>query len=122
MGKRSKLSNCPTFNFRGEFMKEIELQNQIRIALNPYAVMFRTNVGKVRTADGRFFDTGLPPGYTDLSGFRKSDGKMIFLEIKTETGRLRKDQIHFLETMSKYPIISGVARSVEQAIKIVCEG
>lgn len=103
-------------------MKEIDLQNQIRIALNPYAVIFRTNVGKVRMADGRFFDTGLSPGHSDLSGFRKSDGKAIFLEIKTEKGRLRKEQIHFLEVMSEYPVIAGVARSVEQAISIVCDG
>lgn len=103
-------------------MKEIDLQNSIRLALNEYAVIFRTNVGKVRMADGRVFDTGLPVGYTDLSGFRKSDGKMIFLEIKTEKGRLRKEQIHFIETMSNYPVIVGCARSVEQAIQIVCEG
>lgn len=122
MGKRSKLSNCPTFNFRGEFMKEIELQNQIRIALNPYAVMFRTNVGKVRTADGRFFDTGLSPGHSDLSGFRKSDGKAIYIEVKTEKGKLRKEQKHFLETMGKYPVIVAVCRSPEEAIKAVLEG
>lgn len=103
-------------------MKEMDIQNSIRLALNPYAVIFRTNVGKVRMADGRWFDTGLPKGYSDLSGFRKSDGKMIFLEVKNEKGRLRKEQKHFLNTMQKYPIICGVARSPEEAIKIVEEG
>lgn len=103
-------------------MKEIDIQNSIRLALNPYAIVFRTNVGKVRMADGRFFDTGLPKGYSDLSGFRKSDGKMFFLEIKAVKGRLRKDQEHFLSEMNKYPVIVGVARSPEEAIKIICEG
>lgn len=103
-------------------MNESDVQNSIRLALNPYAVIFRGNVGKVRTADGRYFDTGLPPGYPDLSGFRKSDGKKIFIEVKTDKGKLRKEQIHFLETMKQYPVIAGVARNPADAIKIVTEG
>ena len=103
-------------------MKESDIQSSIRLALNPYAIIFRTNVGSVRTADGRIFSSGLPKGYSDLSGFRKSDGKMIFLEIKTEKGKLRKDQIHFLNEMSKHPVIASVCRSAEEAVKIVMEG
>ena len=102
-------------------MKEIDIQNSIRLALNPYAVIFRNNVGKVRTADGRYFDTGLPAGYTDLSGFRKSDGKMVFIEVKSATGKLRDVQEHFIKTMKEHPVIIGVARSPEEAIKIVLE-
>jgi len=103
-------------------MKESDIQGSIRLALNPYAVIFRTNVGSVRTADGRIFSSGLPPGFSDLAGFRRSDGKMIFLEIKTEKGKLRKAQIHFLDEMSKYPVIVAVCRSAEEAVKIVMEG
>ncbi len=103
-------------------MKEIDIQNEIRLALNPYAVIFRTNVGKVRMADGRWFDTGLPKGFSDTCGFRKSDGKMIFLEIKKKGGKTSKEQKHFLETMSKHPVIAGVCRSAEEAVKIVLEG
>lgn len=98
---------------------EADVQNLIRLALNPYAIMFRTNVGKVKTADGRWFDTGLPKGFTDLCGFRKSDGKMIFLEIKNAKGKLREDQKKFLETMKQYDVIAGVARTPDEAIKIV---
>jgi len=103
-------------------MKESDIQNSIRLALNPYAIIFRNNVGSVRTKDGRIFSSGLPKGYSDLSGFRKSDGKMIFLEIKTEKGKLRKEQIHFLDEMNKYPVIASVCRSAEEAVKIVMEG
>lgn len=103
-------------------MKESDIQNAIRLALNPYAVIFRTNVGKVRMADGRWFDTGLPKGHTDLAGFRKADGKAIYLEIKNDKGRLRDAQKHFISTMQQYPVICGVARSPEEAIKIVNEG
>ena len=103
-------------------MKESDIQNAIRLALNPYAVIFRTNVGKVKTVDGRWFDTGLPAGHTDLAGFRKSDGKAIYLEVKTEKGRLRDVQKHFINAMEDYPVIVGVARSAEEAIEIVTRG
>lgn len=103
-------------------MKESDIQNAIRLALNPYAVIFRANVGKVRMADGRWFDTGLPKGFSDLCGFRKSDGKMIFLEVKNEKGRLREKQKHFLNTMQQYPVICAVCRSPEEAIEAVRNG
>lgn len=102
-------------------MREADIQNSIRLALNPHAIIFRVNSGKVRMTDGRYFDTGVPNGFPDLCGFRKSDGKMIFLEIKNETGRLREEQKKFLEVVSQYDVISGVARSAEEAIRIVTE-
>lgn len=100
-------------------MREADVQNSIRLALNPYAVIFRTNVGKVRMADGRWFDTGLPTGFSDLCGFRKSDGKMIFIEVKNKKGKLRPAQERFLEQVKKYDVIAGVARSPEEAIRLV---
>ena len=100
-------------------MTEQDIQNQIRMALSPIAVVFRVNTGTVKTIDGRYFKTGVPKGYSDLSGFRKSDGKMFFLEIKTPTGRASKDQLHFLEQMSQYPVITGIARSVEEALELI---
>lgn len=103
-------------------MRESEVQNQVRLALSEHAVMFRVNSGKVKMQDGRWFDTGVPNGYTDLSGFRKSDGKAIFLEIKNEKGKLRDVQERFLHTMGDYPVIAGVARSPEEAVKLVLEG
>lgn len=102
--------------------KEIDVQNSIRLGINDIAVCFRTNVGVFRTADGRAVSTGLPKGYSDLSGFRKSDGKHFFIEVKNEKGRLRKEQIHFLITMNQYPVITGVARSAEQAREIILNG
>lgn len=71
--------------------------------------------------DGRWFDTGLPPGFPDLCGYRKSDGKMIFLEVKNEKGKLRDVQENFAKTIKNYPVIYGVPRSAEEAVKIVLE-
>ena len=103
-------------------MSEIDIQNNIRIALSGIAITFRANVGVFFTKDGRPIRTGLPKGFSDLFGFRKSDGRIFFLEIKTKNGRLRKDQEHFLQTMRSLGAITGVARSPEEAIKIVQEG
>lgn len=100
-------------------MKEIDVQNSIRLALNPYAVVFRANVGTFRTSDGRTVSTGLPKGFSDLFGFRKSDGKSFFIEVKNAKGRLRPDQKIFLERMKEYGAIAGVARSPEEAIELI---
>lgn len=100
-------------------MKEIDVQNSIRLALHPHAIVFRANVGTFKTADGRMVSTGLPKGFSDLFGFRKSDGKIFFLEVKNEKGRLRADQRHFIEMMRKNGAIAGVARSAEEAIQLV---
>lgn len=102
-------------------MTEHDIQNEIRAACSPYAVLFRINVGKVRTPDGRFFDTGVPQGFSDLFGFRKNDGKAVFIEVKTPSGRPTDKQKHFLETMKKYGAVAGIARSAEEAIKIITE-
>ena len=103
-------------------MTEQDIQNLIRAALTPIAMVFRINTGTVKTHDGRYFSSGTPKGFSDITGFRKSDGKAFFIEIKTPTGKLRPDQEHFLKQMSQYPVITGVARSVEDAIDIIEKG
>lgn len=103
-------------------MTEQDIQNLIRVALTPIATVFRVNTGTVKTHDGRYFSSGTPKGHPDLSGFRKSDGKAFFIEVKTPTGKLRPDQEHFLKQMSQYPVITGVARSAEEAVDIIENG
>ena len=117
------LRSVPKYSVKGviSITREADIQNKIRIALAPHATIFRVNSGKVRMADGRYFDTGVPNGYSDLSGFRKKDGKAIFLEIKNEKGKLRPDQVKFLKKMQEYPVIAGVARNVEDALNLVLE-
>lgn len=99
---------------------EHQIQNEIRLALaNNDCLVFRTNVGKVQTVNGTWFDTGLPNGFTDLCGCRLSDGKMFFIEVKNEKGKLREAQKVFINKMKSYGLIAGVARSAEDALKIV---
>lgn len=99
---------------------EHKIQNDIRVAVSQHdCTIFRANVGKVKMDNGKWFDTGLPKGYPDLFGFRHSDGKLFFIEVKNEVGRLRPDQIKFAQIVRHYPVLYGVARSVDDALRIV---
>ena len=100
--------------------REAAIQDSIRVALAEHGyIVFRTNVGKVKTADGRFFDTGLPSGFPDLMGYKPENGRIFFIEVKTKTGRRRKDQVNFANGLRDKNVIYGVARSADEAVKIV---
>ncbi len=101
-------------------MKEIDIQNTIRNGVSDIAVMFRINVGSFKVGD-RIVSTGVPKGFPDLFGFRKSDGKAVFLEIKTPKGKLRAEQKVFKEALARQNVLYGVARSLEEARKIILE-
>lgn len=98
---------------------EKEIQNEIRLGVNDIAVTFRANVGRLYTEDGRVITTGLPKGFPDLFGYRRRDGRILFLEVKTNKGRLRPEQKHFLSQAQKDGCIAGVVRSVDDARRII---
>lgn len=99
-------------------MTEHDIQSLIRKELSRHGFcVFRTNVGKVKTQDGRWFDTGLPKGHSDLVAYK--DGKAYFLEVKTPAGIVRPEQKEFIAIMRDYyGCVTGVVRSVEDALKI----
>lgn len=95
------------------------IQNQIRVGLSKAGhAVFRVNVGKVKMQNGRWFETGVPKGFSDLFGFRP-DGRIFFIEVKNEVGKLRPEQKIFIEQMRKRGALAGVAKSVEDAMEIV---
>jgi len=99
---------------------EAAIQDSIRVALAQAGyIVFRTNVGKVKTADGRFFDTGLPSGFPDLMGYKPDNGRIFFIEVKTPIGHRRKDQVDFADGLRDKNVIYGVARSADEAVTIV---
>ena len=102
-------------------MNEHSIQNSIRIELSAQGYcVFRINTGKVKMADGRWFDTGVPKGFSDLIAIK--DGEITFIEVKDATGRVRPEQKKFLQTMrERYGCRAGIARSVEDAI-CLCKG
>lgn len=100
-------------------MREAAVLHRIMIALSEAGhTVFRANVGKFKMEDGRWFDTGLPPGFSDLFGFT-ADGRPWFIEVKSDTGRLRPQQRQFIDAMTARGAIAGVARSVDDAIKLL---
>lgn len=101
--------------------EEHRIQNEIRAALSPHAVIFRINVGAGLTVDGRYFSTGVPPGFSDLFGVRKSDGKAVFIEVKTAKGRPSKEQTNFIKQMQSCGAVAGICRSAEDAVKLITE-
>lgn len=103
-------------------MTEQDIQNEIRLRLSElgYAV-FRTNVGKRKCTDGRWFSTGLPKGHPDL--YAVKNGRIYYIEVKTPTGRASPEQEKFLTVMrDRYGCCAGIARSVEEAEELVKHG
>jgi hypothetical protein len=69
------------------------------------------------TKDGRAIDTGLPDGCPDLIAIK--DGEAVFLEIKKPRGKVLPSQELFLsQAQDRYKCRAGVARCVEDALKI----
>lgn len=101
--------------------EEHEIQNQIRIAVSKYCVIFRINVGQGYTKDGRYFTTGVPNGFSDLFGVRRSDGKAVFIEVKTQKGKPSEKQRNFIQQMKLVGAIAGICRSADEAIKLILE-
>ena len=102
-------------------MNEHSIQNAIRLRLSELGYcVFRANVGRFQTKDGRWFDTGLPRGFSDL--FAVKDGRVYFLEVKTETGKPSEEQLKFLAVMrDRYGCVAEIVRSVDDAVRAVGE-
>lgn len=97
-------------------LREIDIQNQIRLALSKYGVVIRQNTGNFLTADGRWIHCGVK-GLSDLMFI--GDGKVAFLEVKTLSGRPTKEQQNFLSRMRQLHHPAGIVRSVEDALKVI---
>lgn len=100
--------------------KETVLQNQILAALcerGCYAA--NHTVGLFYTQYGAPIHVG-HHGEADLNGHRP-DGRAFYIEVKLPGQNPRKDQQKFLNAMQESGAISGVAHSVEEALRIVFE-
>lgn len=110
------------------------MQNDIRAAISEAAVIFRTNAGDFWQGDIVYSKEfrqkvlinlrrveGLPDGYSDLSGVRISDGKAVFIEVKTPKGRPSEQQKRFIKRMRECGAVAGICRSIEDALELIKE-
>ena len=108
---------------------EQSIQQHIRLTCSTGATrLFRNNTGTLRDQHGRPVSFGLAKGSADLLGWRtvtitpEMVGQQVAvftsIEVKTPTGRLRSEQKLWLEKVQASGGIAGVARSVEDALRI----
>ncbi|MCQ2555477.1 MAG: VRR-NUC domain-containing protein [Clostridia bacterium] len=121
-------------------MTETDIMNNIRLELSERGYYTeRTNVGKGYLVPTdvwnrikhlipeseqkkiRYFSTGAMVGRSDLSAIK--DGKISFIEVKTDKGKPTKEQLNFIKVMKeRYGCNAGIARSPEEAINLVSTG
>ena len=127
----SRLFLLSLYNW-GVANSETKLQQEIRLALGtiPSLRLFRNQVGQLpdpRT--GRYVQFGLAKGSSDLVGFKtikitpemigQEIAQFVSIEIKTERGKLTEVQENWLQKVHDAGGIVGVARSIQDALKIV---
>ena len=124
-------------------MSEHKIQNEIRLAVSAAkaATLFRANVGQgwqgrasvqgdtVILRGARPFSTGLPKGFPDLFGVKSVTvtpamvgqklGVFVYLEVKTLTGRVRREQAAVLQHLQAMGARGGVARSAADALALL---
>lgn len=97
---------------------EANIQNEIMIALSQAGcLVWRNNTGVLKDKTGRPIKFGLCKGGSDLIGITK-DGRFLAVECKTATGRIRPEQLTFIDAVQKAGGRAGVARSVDEALDI----
>jgi hypothetical protein len=108
---------------------EQQIQQRIRLALSRGPVrLYRNNTGTLRDQHGRPVTFGLAVGSADLIGWttRTITPDMVgqqlavftSIEVKTPTGRVKPEQQQWLDAVQAAGGIAGVARSVEDALRI----
>ena len=111
---------------------EQRIQQEIRLAISKGDCrVFRNNTGTLRDQHGRPVSFGLAKGSSDLIGWttRTITADMVgqqvavftSIEVKSATGRLRPEQQQWLDAVQAAGGIAGVARSVDDALRIVTD-
>lgn len=101
--------------------KESNIQRAIQLAASAHGcVLHRNNIGAYKHhKDGYFIQYGVGgAGGSDLIGWDKN-GTFVAIEVKTKTGKASENQINFINQVRKSGGKAGIARSVEDALKII---
>lgn len=117
---------------RGERSDELAIQNAIRLqhGAGP-ARLWRNNTGALKDQTGRLVRYGLCPGSSDLIGLRKvvvtpdmvGQTLAVFTAIEVkDRGRVTPEQQAFLTMVTQAGGLAGVARSLDDAQRILDQG
>jgi len=109
---------------------EQSIQQHIRVACSKGDCrLYRNNCGVLRDHRGVPVRYGLQPGSSDLIGWRSititpemvGQRVAVFtsIEVKSTTGRVRQEQQQWLDAVQAAGGIAGVARSVEDAQRLL---
>jgi len=100
---------------------EANIQKEIMLALSQAGcTIFRNNTGAYRDGD-RFIRYGVGgKGGSDLLGISYS-GKFLAVEVKTAKGKPTNDQLNFINVVKSKNGIAFIARSAEEALKLLNE-
>ena len=106
--------------------KETDLQLRIMAELAHECVLFRIAAGLYWA--GKYKDGIVTSpravkiavrGYPDLAGYRRRDGKAVFIEVKTGKGKATIEQEKFIKVAQESGCLAGIAWSIEDAREIV---
>lgn len=110
---------------------ENRIQAEIRLTLSHHGIVLRLNSGKFwqgeRVWSNEFQQyvlinlrpvQGCPEGTPDLL-FLGEQENVAFVECKNKKGTARDKQKRFIDIMHSYGIKAGIARSTEDALKII---
>ena len=97
-------------------MTETQLVKAVILALGSRfdCRVWRQNTGALRDATGRLIRFGIP-GAADITGIL-ANGRRLEIEVKTDTGRLSKQQARYGQMIHRMGGLYFVVRSVEDAV------
>lgn len=82
--------------------------------------VLRSSVGEVILGGARKIESGLPSGWPDTFGFIKGPPpRPVFIEVKKPGENPTPQQVAFLRVVHADGCLAGVARSIEDAEKIM---
>ena len=98
-------------------MNESQVLADVQKALGklPDLALWRNNIG----SPDRIHHYGLPVGSADLIGILSPTGRLIALECKSATGKLRPEQIRWLTAVRAMGGFACVVRSADEALSAI---
>lgn len=112
---------------------ETKLQRRIMLALSANGcTVFRNETGRFWTGkpihkasrqvtldNAAMIPVGLCVGSSDIIGIHHGSGRFLAVEVKTQRGRVSKEQLAFIDAINKAGGIAGIARSPADALALL---